>query len=151
MEVNRFVEAEQHLLKAVRLNPNSADVVKNLGNLYYLQGEYTKAVPRYLGALQLNPGMISAMYPLADIYYKQKKYVLAERTYQDILRQAGPSSAAHHGLGAVYSSLGRGQEATAQFREALRLDPDNLNARQSLDALTGRSRDDVLRGFNLGF
>ena len=45
---------------------------------------------------------------------------------------AGESAEAHNMLGAAYLRLGRGAEATAQFREALRLKPELTAARLNL-------------------
>ena len=47
-----------------------------------------------------------------------------------------PSSAnAHSDLGAAYHSMGRLQEAEAEYRAALKLNPDHPNARENLAAL----------------
>jgi len=151
MEAQRYNEAQQHLLTAMRLSPQNADAVKNLGNLHYLKGEYDQAVLMYLSALKIDPARVSALAPLADIYYKQKQYVRAERVYKEILRVTGPSALVHNGLGAVYLAMDRRQDAAEQFREALRVDPGNMNARYNLEAMTGRSRDESLKGFHLGF
>ena len=57
--------------------------------------------------------------------------------YRRALRLCPDNASYHNGLGEVYLSLGRREDAEFEFREALNREPDLKSARQNLDGLQG--------------
>ena len=52
-----------------------------------------------------------------------------------------PDAEARNNLGAVYSAQGRLHDAALQFEEALRIDPDDLEARENLKRVQSALRE----------
>jgi tetratricopeptide (TPR) repeat protein len=65
-------------------------------------------------------------------------YPGAERAWLDALRMEPEDVAALSNLGSVYSSMGRQEEAVAQFRKALAADPENYKTRSNLGVALAR-------------
>ena len=53
-----------------------------------------------------------------------------------------PKAPLHNGLGVVYMRLGQTSEAIAQFKEALRLQPDDADAAENLRFAVARGTKD---------
>jgi len=66
--------------------------------------------------------------------YLKQSYLLAARYVDDLVEAArlDPKAPVHNGLGVVYIRLGQTSEAIAQFKEALRLRPDDADAAENL-------------------
>jgi len=52
----KFSEAQIHLERAVRLDPNHAEARNNLGAVYSAQGRLNEALEQFETALRLDPG-----------------------------------------------------------------------------------------------
>jgi tetratricopeptide (TPR) repeat protein len=65
-------------------------------------------------------------------------YAGAEKAWQDALRMEADDVAALSNLGSVYSSMGRHEEAAAQFRKALSADAENYKTRSNLGVALAR-------------
>jgi tetratricopeptide (TPR) repeat protein len=65
-------------------------------------------------------------------------YAGAEKAWQDALRVEPDDVAALSNLGSVYSSMGRHEEAAAQFRKALSADAENYKTRSNLGVALAR-------------
>jgi adenylate cyclase len=84
-------------------------------------------------AFRLSPWSVHYLPPLGNAYRLTKRYDEAIATYQKILAIISHHPAAHQGLAAVYSELGREEEARAEAAEVLRINPQF-----SLEALQQR-------------
>jgi tetratricopeptide (TPR) repeat protein len=74
VETGDLKAAQAHLEKAVSLNPNSGEVHNNLGILYGLQGDYTKAEQEFIKAGQLGT---DASYNLGVLSIHKGEYAKA--------------------------------------------------------------------------
>jgi tetratricopeptide (TPR) repeat protein len=59
-----------HFLRAIEFNPDESISYVNLGNVYYLNGHYNKALEGYRKAEQVNAGDAVGQYNLAQAYIK---------------------------------------------------------------------------------
>jgi len=64
-------EAQDFLLSSVSVDPESAPAYVNLGNVYFKQGDYDKALAGYQNAISINPEHILAHYNLGQTYIKK--------------------------------------------------------------------------------
>ena len=52
----KFTEAQSHLERAVRLDPNHSEARNNLGAVYSGQGRLSEAMMQFEAALRIDPG-----------------------------------------------------------------------------------------------
>lgn len=70
---------------ATRKSPRSVFAHNNLGNVYYLKGDYKMAVHHYEKALEINPRHPESLYNLANIYYETGDRGRALTNYRSFL------------------------------------------------------------------
>jgi tetratricopeptide (TPR) repeat protein len=97
------------------------------GNTLYSQQKYKEAAAAYEKALALAKGknLPVVLSHLADAYSKAKENDQAVATYQKALQLSPNDAALHNNLGSVYASMGKLQDAQAEFQKAATLDPAN--------------------------
>ncbi len=97
------------------------------GNTLYNQQKYKEAAAAYQQALPFakDKNVPVVLARLADAYAKAKENDQAIATYQKALQLNPNDAAMHNNLGSVYASMGKLQEAQAQFQQAATLDPTN--------------------------
>ncbi len=88
-------------------------------------------IVQFEAALKQNPNHPEAHYHLGRALFAKGNYEGAKAHYLQTAR-LDPKAPIHNGLGAVYFRLGQTSEAIAQFKEALRLNPDDAEAAENL-------------------
>ena len=124
-------EANAEHVIATRRAPKSGRVHYDYAMFLFRDGKVDQAIPEFEAALKYNPNHPEAHYHLGRALYVKGDYEGAKRHYEATAR-LDPKSPVHNGLGAVYFRLGQTSEAIAQFREALRLNPDDAEAIENL-------------------
>jgi hypothetical protein len=66
-----YEEARKQLLESVSIRPDFAPAFLNLGNVYFMQGDYDKALAGYQSALQLDSTNAIAHYNIGQTYIKK--------------------------------------------------------------------------------
>jgi len=146
----------------------SGNLAFNKGDKYAVEGDWDKAVMEYRKALQVDPENITfktrllkatdqaamAHIERAAYYIKQKNGAAAlyeaqrasalEPTNDRARQQVGEAmnlkeAEAHVASGQGYLAAGRPNEALAEFQAALDIDPDNVQAKESVELITKRS------------
>jgi tetratricopeptide (TPR) repeat protein len=151
--------------RARRLDPHQRQVSRFLASLYDQQGNDTRALAEYRNALELAPHDADLLNDFGYHYYRNQDWKQAEAYFRKALAQApnherawvnlglalgeqgrypesfdafskvlGPA-AAHSNLGVILASHERPAEADAEFKQALRLNPDLPQARAFLAQL----------------
>ncbi len=77
--------ARKHYERALKLNPNYAEAVNNLGTVYYARKNYRRSVSLYNRALKMTPKSASIMSNLGTAQFARKKYKEALDAYQQAL------------------------------------------------------------------
>jgi tetratricopeptide (TPR) repeat protein len=80
-----FNAARTNFERAVKLKPDYAEAVNNIGVVYYQQGDYRKAIARYKRALEIRDSA-SFHSNLGSAYFAQKKLPLAMTEYLTAFR-----------------------------------------------------------------
>jgi glycosyltransferase involved in cell wall biosynthesis len=70
-KMGSWVEAERALNKALEINPKRIEALTNLGHLYHMEKEYSKAMDCFMKALNLNPDLKDIRIALSEIYFRQ--------------------------------------------------------------------------------
>ena len=116
-----------------------------MGNRNYNRGDYTTAMGRYARALEQAPGSFEAGYDLGNALYKAEMFDKAEqtmtRTAADTLRTAEERARAYYNLGNAQFKQQKYKEALASYRQSLRLDPTDMEAKYNY-AYTKKLLDD---------
>ncbi|MBU0482858.1 MAG: DUF2723 domain-containing protein, partial [Proteobacteria bacterium] len=106
------------------------------GNLW--QGvDIDKAIFEYKNALAINPSYSSSKLNLGFAYLNAKDYEKAMGIFREMAKEDPDynPSLIHYGLGQVYRNKGGVDEAIKEYKMALRVDPNNLLAKQMLEQI----------------
>ena len=105
------------------------------GNQYYQQGQFDLAETQYRKALDIDPKNTTAQYNLANALQKQKKYEEAYElleSFSKSLTDKNLKSASFYNQGVAYTKLKKLEESIESYKNALRLNPDDQQARENL-------------------
>jgi tetratricopeptide (TPR) repeat protein len=127
---------------ALRLAPKSGRNHYEYAMFLFREQNLDEAIPEFEAALNYNPNHPEAHYHLGRALYVKGDYEGAKRHYEETAR-LDPKSPVHNGLGAVYFRLGQTSQAITQFKEALRLNPDDAEAAENLRFAEGSQAGDA--------
>lgn len=103
------------------------------GNRLYNKGEYKESVERYDRALALDPKSFEAGYNLGNALYKAEMFDKSEQVLQkvsaDSLRSDEERAEAFYNLGNAQFQQKKYKEALASYRQSLRLNPSDMEAK----------------------
>jgi tetratricopeptide (TPR) repeat protein len=135
----KWSEAEQHFKKAITLNPNYATAHQWYASYLAAVARLDEAVVEGKTAHELEPFSLT-MYSdyIRDLYYAGR---LDEARKESLkLSELDPSFArAHYELGLVLEEEGKLDEAIAEFKNGLKMLPDNVAALTALGHAQGRA------------
>lgn len=120
---------------AAKTSPHSPLVQRNLGAMYYLDGNAIAAEHRYREALRLNPEEVMAHNNLAAIYIDREDWWRAEIELKKELEINPGYDVAIFNLGRVYYQKRRYEEAALLWQETLRINPYHTGAARMLEEL----------------
>ena len=123
----------------------TVDSYMQKGNDYYRQSAYEMAERQYRKVLEKSPQNAIALYNLANALYRQKKYDEA----QEVLTRftSGPvqnpniKEAAYYNSGVIYSRQRDLPTSIEAYKNALRLNPNDKDARENLQKALSELRD----------
>ena len=130
-------DAIAHYEEALRLRPDYAEAHNGLGvALKNVPGRGNDSVAQFEEALRLNPGFYQAEFNLGTALKAMGRITEAIEHYEEASSLKPDDPTIHFYLaGALLQVPGRTDEATAQLREVLRLQPGNEPARRVLDKI----------------
>jgi Flp pilus assembly protein TadD len=121
IELGQLDEAAKHFAASLESEPK-AEIYSDLGFTLAQLGRSAEALENYKKALELDANCASAHINLAVTLVQSGNFAEAESHYRRAL--SGRSTAeTHNGLGYVIGRQGRTDEAVAEFRKAIELDP----------------------------
>ena len=121
VELGQLEEAASHFKTSLELEPK-AEIYSDLGFTMARLGKSEEALADYQKALELDPNCASAHFNLAVTFVQAGKFAEAESHYRQAL-PGRPTAETHNGLGYVLARQGRTDEAIAEFRKAIDVDP----------------------------
>jgi tetratricopeptide (TPR) repeat protein len=134
VELGRLEDAAQHFQTSLEIEPR-AEIYSDLGFTMARMNRPKEAFAAYAKALQLDPECASAHMNLAVAFVQAGKLPEAERHYRKAL-PGRPTAETHNGLGYVLARQNRTDEALAEYRTAIDIDPSYTPAYNNLaDAL----------------
>lgn len=105
------------------------------GNEAYSTGQFQLAELHYRKALEEDAANVTAQYNLANALHQQKKYKEAITLLKDVQENAANKnirSAAYYNAGVAYSRQKDLEGSIEAYKNALRLNPDDEQARENL-------------------
>lgn len=129
-------EAEQEFLRAVQLDPESAEAWRGLAQTYErTQGRRNDAASAYLKAIALQPDYVLPLNDFANFQRRLGNYEMAEEYWKKALAVAPDSADMHMNLGGLYVEMGRWQDAERELKRSIQIQGDDRFTLNSLGAL----------------
>jgi tetratricopeptide (TPR) repeat protein len=128
-DINNLDGALTELSEAARLAPNSAMAHYNRGRVLYALHRNEDARQALATAVKLSPDYIDALLLLGVIEHSS---TYATQLFQRVVDLAPQNAQARFYLGRNLVQEGKKDEAIAQWKKAVEVDPDNLSALSSL-------------------
>jgi tetratricopeptide (TPR) repeat protein len=134
--------------KIVELEPKSVEDHLLLGRLYAANHDQLKAKAQFEAAHAIEPASEDAVLNLAGVYAAQGQSREAIDLIQSV-PQDHRTAKLEFSLGGLYDQQMDNKKAIAAYRDALKLDPDNLDAERSLaqDLLISNQLDEALKTY----
>jgi len=125
-------EAEQIYRQILETAPSNADVLNLLGLIAQTKGIHNQAVEYFYKAANSAPRHFPIFFNLAVSLGALNKYVEAAEAYHKVLQLKADCKEAHFGLGNLYWAQNNLSTAVDEFKAALQIDPDYIEAQTNL-------------------
>ena len=133
--------AIRHLDEAVRVRPDFALALSDLGRLHFLNGDVDRAVALFSRAIAASPELPQAHHNLGTVRLAQRNPEEAEAHFRRALEEWPEFAEAHYGLGEALEAGSQPDEAFEHYRRAVSAKPDFALAHFRLGNLLARSDD----------
>jgi len=120
--------AEEAYQKALQIQPNNATVLNNFAFSYIMRRDWAKAEVQLQRAIALKPDFTRARMNLAMTQAQLGRYDEAFKNFSYVL----PPADAHYNMGLMYQSKRMVAEATKEYKEALKANPQMVAAQEQL-------------------
>src|SRR5208337_3007718 len=112
------------LQNALKIAPDSRDVIREMGKIYAIQKDYKNAESQYRRILDANPKDIEVRADLGDLMLRAGDFKRAEAEYTDIKRLAPNHPLGYVKLSACYMEQKKWDMAAAELEKIVRMHPD---------------------------
>ena len=140
-ELGERAEAIRHLEESVRIRPDFALALSDLGRLHFLNGDVARAVALFDRAIAASPEIPQAHHNLGTVLLAQRKPDEAEAHFHRALKEWPDFAEAHYGLGEVLEARSESAGALEHFRRAVSAKPDFTLAHFRVGNLLARTDD----------
>lgn len=133
-QFKKYDEAISYYKRAIAVDPYYADAINNLGVTYVEMGNPDEGIKQFKAALR-NPlyrTPAQAYLNMGYAYYKKGDFVNAENSLRDALVRNPLSPAALYTLGLVYLETNKETSAIEEFKKAIGIMPDYVDAHWEL-------------------
>jgi Flp pilus assembly protein TadD len=128
--LKRHTEAQRLYREALKLEPQNAQIVNDLGYSYFLHGQLEQAKTMLTRAMQLEPNNARFHNNLGMVYGHLGQTEEALREF----RVAGSDADAYYNLAFVHASKENHEQAKLCFQKALLSDPAHMKSREALSS-----------------
>lgn len=110
--------------KALNVNPDSAEVLVKIADIYYDRGNLTAAIATWHQAIKSQPNVAEAYKRLGDIWFEQRKLNLSMRAYYKVLELNPDWGEVHTKLAEIYEHQGNLEGAIESYKKVITIQPD---------------------------
>ncbi|HEY9114100.1 MAG TPA: tetratricopeptide repeat protein [Bacteroidales bacterium] len=106
------------------------------GNKQYEEGNFSEAEVQYRKALSEDPKSYKGKFNLGDAMYEQKNFDESGKLFNELAESNASNevkSGANYNMGNSFMSSGKYKEAIEAYKQALRQNPDDLDAKYNLE------------------
>ncbi|HLD29670.1 MAG TPA: tetratricopeptide repeat protein [bacterium] len=132
LEKKKYSAARNILLTARKINPDSCEILFELGKLYFLTGNNASAAKFLRNALKCDPRNSHARILLGKIYRSQKRYDRAVQELRKNIRRRLNLEETHSELGYIYFEQDSTRKAVSELSSSLNINPQNPQANETL-------------------
>ena len=129
---NDAVGQKQHLDRLVAAYPDDERANFALAGWYFGQQDYPKAIEYYRKATEINPSFSTAYNLLGYAYRQSGDLAGAEKSFQRYIELIPNDPNPYDSYAELLLKMGRFDESIVQYRKALAIDPNFLNAYQGI-------------------
>jgi tetratricopeptide (TPR) repeat protein len=133
-----FADSEGYFREVLRLWPDHAGALNNLGTAVLRLGRIQEAEAHHRRALALKPDDLAILNNLGNALWQQGRLDEALDYYERAVEISPESSAALVNLGVTLSDLGKFDEGVAFIRESIRLQPEAPDSHVNLGMALAR-------------
>jgi tetratricopeptide (TPR) repeat protein len=134
--MKKYPEAVEVWKRYIGSTNGSAAGYSNLGFCYELAGRPEQAEAAYQKGIEKDPRHMATRVNYGLMLVRRGRTNEGSLQLQAVLAPAE----VRYNVGSVYESLGRKQQAKAEYEAALRLDPSLADAQSRLDGLSGKAQ-----------
>lgn len=118
--------------REVEANPQDADALIHLADLYERNAQYPQAIETYKKVIELRPEMGYAYLKLGTAYSRNDRPAEAVEAFKNAIKYMPDYAVPYNNLGVAYGKLGRYDEEIAALKKAIELRPKYTSARFNL-------------------
>ncbi|MBI5816665.1 MAG: tetratricopeptide repeat protein [Nitrospinae bacterium] len=137
MRADRLGDAETWFNKAAQVAPQNAYAHYMLGKIYVKRGEDGRAIGEFEAALSRQDNLSLAHMQIGDIHMRRGDCPLAAKSYIRAVNLAPGMVEFRMKLGRALEKCGDRRGSATVFESVLKIEPENIEARQALDAQKG--------------
>jgi len=131
---------------SLRLDPNSAGALVNLGTIHFNARNWLEAERCYRAALEADPGYALAHFDLANLYDERGERNKALQHYEAALLISPNYADAHYNLALLYQGSNQPMKAVHHWTRYLKLDPNSRWSKIARQELAKLRRTTLLPG-----
>ena len=136
-ELNKALVANQ---KAIKIIPNSTEILNNLSITFYKLGKIDDAIISAKKALNINPNFHEAYAILSDILKEREQYDDASLFLKKAIKINPNNIVYYSSLAEVYHKLGNTSKAISMYQKAVNLNPNYYQSYLNLGNLLTESK-----------
>lgn len=123
-----YEEAEKKYKEILHWNENQADVLLNLGMLYYTTNRYQQALNMLLKSLEIEPSKAIQHYSIGLVLQKVGTIPQAIQAYQQAIALEPQWIEPYNNLGNIFLSDGELEQAESIYRKAIAANPNHFGS-----------------------
>jgi len=120
------------VMRKLKGNPNDADLLYHLADLYDRNAQYKEAVDTYKKVIKLKPRLGYAYFKMGTAYDRMNDPSNAVKTFREAVKYIPKNPQLYNNMGVAYGKLGKHSEEVESLKKAIKLRPNYAAARYNL-------------------
>ena len=120
--------AQKFYNQVLKIDPNYAKALNNLGVIFQNQMNHEKAKECYEKAIEINPNYADALNNLGVVFKELRENQKAKECYEKAIEINPNYANAHNNLGVIFQKLGKNQDAIGCYEQAIKINPNLVSA-----------------------